>query len=165
MRSIPRRSFGFSKAYLSVNLPRCEKWYYEAQSIEPNLWKPLPSIRTTTQVFGSSKSACSKALTYSYLQSFSNGLRTGKTEGFTLNWPFSGLIYHVVLVFLSLCWVPPQKAVSDSRMAELFVYLLATQTQRDQNLFATLEFPIGYWTSDFNSNTMSGITLHLRSEC
>lgn len=42
MRSMPRRSFGFSKAYLSENLPACEKHYFEAQSSSTSLVKAPP---------------------------------------------------------------------------------------------------------------------------
>ena len=48
---------------------------------ERHLWNPRPSIRTTIHVLGSSKSGCSKALTYSYLPNVSRwSLQSGTIE-------------------------------------------------------------------------------------
>ena len=74
MRSIARRSFGFSKEYLFENLSESiicrvglvspvQAWVWPTY-----LWKPRPSMRMTIQVFGIRRSGCSKSFTYSYLQ-------------------------------------------------------------------------------------------------
>jgi hypothetical protein len=66
IRSRARLSLGFSKLYRAENLGRETGSFGLISSTY--LWNPLPSNRTTIQVFGRILSDCSNARTYSYLE-------------------------------------------------------------------------------------------------
>lgn len=98
MRSSARRSFGFSNAYLFENLARIRiRIHFHRCRKKVYLWKPLPSMRTTIQVFGSRRSGCSNAFTYSYLQLISKDRPGHRIKTFTWSLPSWKLLLWMLM--------------------------------------------------------------------
>lgn len=83
MRSIARRSLGLAKLCSCENLHRSlDQISSHTSQCMRYLWKPRPSIRTTSQVLGRSLSTVSKWRTYSY---FEFAIVLGGKESFERN--------------------------------------------------------------------------------